>query len=343
MVGTAELPCQYGGSGRAGHHGARGAENRTFSLGLCGLIRCSVDWRLALRLHITSEASGSMSAHLFEAIARLPAPGDNVAIATGRLEAGTEIKFPVGTVVLVHTVLEGHRFAVRPIAAGQPLLSWGFPFGIALGDLAPGEYVCNQSMLDALSVRQLDGAKLPKDPNFSDLLAPFTLDEHSFRPGPPVERAQQPGTFLGFRRPGKRGVGTRNYVLILGTTARTASFARQLAERLRPLAGVHPSIDGIVPVAHTEGGGNSEPHNAAEVLRALAGFIVHPNVGAVLAVDYGVEPITNARVRAFMQENAYPLIDVPHEFLTLRGGLGASLAEGECIVRGWLPQVAAQQ
>lgn len=279
----------------------------------------------------------------FETIGRLPAPHDNVAIATRRLEAGTTIALPGANCVLAHTVLEGHRFAVRPIAAAEALLSWGLPFGLALTAIAAGDYVCNQSMLEALAVRQLAGAILPAQANFSDLLAPFELDETSFRSGPEAERAEVPGTFAGYRRPGRRGVGTRNFIVILGTTSRTASFARQLAARLQALARVHPSLDGIVAIAHTEGGAMGEPHNAQEVLRALAGFMIHPNVGAVLALDYGVEPITNARLRAFMEEHGYPLADVMHEFLTLRGGYASGLAEAERIVRGWLPQVSAQK
>ena len=54
-----------------------------------------------------------------DAIGRLPAPDDNVAIATRRLEVGTSIKLTDALCVLAHTVLEGHRFAIRPIAAGQ--------------------------------------------------------------------------------------------------------------------------------------------------------------------------------------------------------------------------------
>src|SRR5581483_5846139 len=64
--------------------------------------------------------------------------------------------------------------------------------------------------------------------------------------------------------------------------------------------------------------------------------------GAVLAVDYGVEPVTNERLASFMREAGYPLGDVPHQFLTLQRGLAAGLAEGEAIVRRWLPQIAAQ-
>ena len=276
-------------------------------------------------------------------IARLPAPGDNVAIATRRIEAGTAVTLVGAACVIGHTVLEGHRFAVQPVAAGAPLLSWGLPFGLALMDIPAGGYVCNQSMLEALAMRQLDGARLPEQPNFSDVLAPFDLDEKSFRAGAAVDFVETRATFSGFRRSVRRGVGTRNFIVILGTTSRTASFARQLTAQLQPLARVHPGLDGIVAIAHTEGGGTGEPHNAAEVLRALAGFMVHPNVGAVLALDYGVEPITNARLRAFMLEHGYPLADVPHEFLSLRGGLAAGLAEGARIVRGWLPEVSAQR
>ena len=277
------------------------------------------------------------------AVSRLPAPADNVAIATRRLEAGTVLALSTGPRALTHTVLEGHRFAVASISTGAPLLSWGLPFGTALVEIAAGDYVCNQSSLDMLAVRQLDGAVRPDRANFSDQRAEFSFDETSFTAAPPTPLADAPRTFQGYRRPGRRGVGTRNTLVILGTTSRTASFARQLTARLQALARVHPSLDGIVAIAHTEGGGTGEPNNALEVLRALAGFMVHPNVGAVLAVDYGVEPITNTRLAAFLRDRGYPLDDVPHAFLSIQGGLAAALADGEKIVRGWLPAVSAQR
>ncbi len=276
------------------------------------------------------------------AVSRLPAPGDNVAIAIRRLDAGEVLAFADGPRTLAHTVLEGHRFAVAPIATGAFLLSWGLPFARALGPIAPGDYVTNAAMLEGLAVRRVAGLQLPAQANFEDYLETFVLDEATFRPGPEVARVAAPRTFAGYRRPGRRGVGTRNTLVILGTTSHTASFARQLASRLQPLARVHPQLDGIVAIAHTEGGGPGEPNNTQEILRALGGFMVHPNVGAVLAVDYGTEPVTNARLRDFMRANGYPLDDVPHRFLTLDRGLAAGLAEGERIVRDWLPAVSAQ-
>src|SRR5439155_7729810 len=101
--------------------------------------------------------------------------------------------------------------------------------------------------------RRLENVTLPATANFEDYLLPFALDEHTFRAAPPVERVSPGRTFRGYRRPGRRGVGTRNFIVILGTTSRTASFARQLTARLQPLARVHPGIDGIVAIAHTEG------------------------------------------------------------------------------------------
>jgi altronate dehydratase len=277
-----------------------------------------------------------------DTVCRLPSPGDNCAIATRRLEAGTVLAFADGPRALPHTVLEGHRFAVQPITRGEYLLSWGLPFGRALAPIATGDYVANQSMLDGLAIRRVEGAVFPTQGNFADHLTVFELNENTFTPGPET-RSQgsvlPPGErhFLGYRRPGNRGVGTRNFVVVIGTTSRTASFARQLVARLQPLARVHPGIDGIVAIAHTEGGGTQEPNNTLEILRALSGFMVHANVAAVLAVDYGVEPITNARLARFLREHRYPIEHVPHAFLTLDRGLAAGLAEGERLVREWLP------
>jgi altronate dehydratase len=274
-------------------------------------------------------------------VARLPSPNDNVAIAIRRIDAGETVLLADGPRTLPHTVLEGHRFAVRAICAGEALLSWGHSFGTALVSIAPGDYICNEAMLAALAMRRVEGISMPAHPNFVDSLVRFELDERTIHAAPPVERVSPPRTFFGYRRAGQRGVGTRNVIVIVGTTSRTASFARQLVARLQPLARVHPTLDGIVAIAHTEGGGPGEGNNTQEILRGLAGFIVHPNVGAVLAVDYGVEPITNARVRDFMRQRNYPLDDVSHHFLTLSQGLAAGLAEGERIVRAWLPTVAS--
>ncbi len=273
----------------------------------------------------------------FHNVARLPMPDDNVAIATQRLEVGTEINHQDEQFRLNHTVLEGHRFAIKSIATGEALLSWGLPFGQAIQAIEPGHYVCNAGMLEALAGRRIDFA-LPATANFADNIQPFVLDEATFVSAPALPRYEQERTFLGYRRNGGRGVGTRNYIILLGTTSRTGSFVKQLETRLKDIAIDCPNIDGIVAVAHTEGD-VAQPNNRDLLLRTLAGFMTHPNVGAVLAVDYGLEAINNEILRTYLLEQGYPLNQVLHHFLSLNGGFEASLASGQAVVEGWLDQV----
>jgi len=273
----------------------------------------------------------------FDRIGRLPAPEDNVAIACRTLEQGTQIAFKSTTLTLSHTILEGHRFAVQSIRKGEQLLSWGLPFGLALTEIKPGDYVCNEWILIALRQRHVK-FELPHAPNFENHRIRYQLDPQKLNTGKQVERYARPGTFEGFDR-GARGVGTRNFIVVLGTSSRTGSYARALAERFRSVPSKYANIDGVVAIAHTEGGGTERPNNLDFVLRALAGFVVHPNVAAVLAVDVGNEAVTNHLLHAFMCANNYPLSGVTHEFLSMTGSFEEALARGESIVRKWLPEV----
>ena len=274
----------------------------------------------------------------FDRVARVPAAGDNVAIATRRLDAGTQVADEERTYRLPHTVLEGHRFAREPTPEGARLLSWGLPFGIALRPLAPGEYVCNEKILKALAERDID-FELPAEANFTDTIETYELDEATFRPGEQVERLDSGRSFDGYRRDGGRGVGTRNFVVVLSITSRTNGFARHAAEQVARRA--PPGVDGVVAVTHTEGGGGPRPNNLDYVLRVLAGFMVHPNVGAVLAVDDGAGSYASADLERFMSARGYPLDHVLHAFQRIEGSYEAEVARAVSIIEGWLPEVAA--
>lgn len=276
----------------------------------------------------------------FAAIGRLPLPGDNVAIATHRLPAGTRIDLEGTTFAVNFTILEGHRFAIQPIAPEEPLLSWGQPMGIATRPITPGDYVCNAGMLEALRGRSLDVA-LPTQANFRDHIAPHELNPATFKPGLQVTRYPTARTFLGYQRPGNRGVGTRNMVMILGTTSSTASFVRAVAEQLQAGLADWGNIDGIVPIAHTEGSGYVTINNRDLLLRTLAGLLVHPNVAAVLAVDLASDPVNNAVLQQFLVEQQYPTADLLHGFFTVTGNWQADLAHCVDLVRSWLPAANA--
>jgi altronate dehydratase len=273
----------------------------------------------------------------FEEIGVLPEPGDNVAISSRRLEAGTVIDFAGTAVTLPHTVLEGHRFVARPVATGEALTSWNTPFARALRDLELGDYVCTPTSLAAVRARGVEG--LPAEPSAkNEPLDPYELDENALNLGQQVTSVEQPGTFLGYPR--EQGpAGTRNHVVLLATSSRSSGFVTELARRFDGAQG----FDGVVPVAHTEGGEAGTPNNLHFLLATLAGFALNPNVGAVLIVDTEEDLVSGQAIRDFMAEHGYPAIRVPHAYFTRRAGFEKDLTAAGALVEPWLPVVAAQQ
>jgi altronate dehydratase len=276
----------------------------------------------------------------FDEVARLPAEGDNVAVAIRRLEPGTVVDREGSSLVLTHTVLEGHRFVVAPIAVGAALTSWGLPFGRATRPLSAGDYVCNDTMLTALRSRHV-GFQVPDTPNFEDYFQPYQLDETSFEPAEQMPLYGETRTFEGYSRGGGRGAGTRNDVVILGTSSLTGSVARLVAAAFAGARERFLNVDGVVAIAHTEGGELGVPNNLDLTLRTLAGFITNPNVGAVLALDFGSEPINNAALRHWMETHGSPIDAVPHRFLSLGGDHERNLAQAKAAVEALL--VSANQ
>ena len=275
----------------------------------------------------------------FADVGRIPAPGDNVAIASRALPAGTRFLIRQLVFELTHTVLEGHRFAIFRIRKGDPLLSWGLPFGLATRDIEPGEYICNEKILRALAERHVDFT-LPAAPNFLDYRLPFQLDMANFRPGQQVSAPPPHPTFRGFLRSPRRGAGTRNYVVVLGTSSRTAALVRAIAKRFGNVHAQFPSIDGVVPVDHTEGATSERSNNLDLTLRTLAGFIVNPNVGAVLCVDFGPDLLSNDALRDYLKEHNYPAEDLVHDFLSVES-FESGVDRAAKTVTSWLPQVNA--
>lgn len=272
----------------------------------------------------------------FDDVARLPIPDDNVAIATEIIDTGTIITLDNDEILrLSHTVLVGHRFAVRDIAVGEALYSWGQTFGIATKPIKAGEYVVNTAVLEELGRRSLDIA-LPQEANFQDDLEHYQFDEATFIPAQPLPRYNDNKYFMGYPRKGGRGVGTRNTIVLLGVTSLVAGFVRKLESQLQSVAEHYPNIDGIVAIAHTEGG-HGQSNNQDLLLRTLAGFAVHPNVGAVLIIDYGHEAINSQLLQDYMAD--YPLDNVLHYFMSLSASFDEDLARAESIVTNWLDTV----
>ena len=272
--------------------------------------------------------------------AKLPSPQDNCAIAVDPLAPNVTITLEDGTTVLTrHEVLEGHRFAVRSIPAGDLLLSWGEPFGRASRPIAAGEWICNAKVLAQLHGR--GHAKDVQHPNFQDYVKPANLSAGDFVPGARLPLSRAATTFDGFVRAAGRGAGTRNYLVILPLSSVANSLARALEKRLRAEPDAQPlpgRFDGVVALPHTEDGlamrrhgdgAPGRPHhkahhaqsphevsaNHALLCRTLVGLLTHPNVGAAIVLETAEDAARYASVRG------------------LSDGGGAD-AVGSCVDRG---------
>jgi altronate hydrolase len=66
---------------------------------------------------------------------------DNVATALEALEVGREIEGGGGSIVVRDPIPRGHKLAIRAIAAGDEVVKYGSPIGIASQEIPAGAHV----------------------------------------------------------------------------------------------------------------------------------------------------------------------------------------------------------
>jgi altronate hydrolase len=69
------------------------------------------------------------------------APEDNVAVALRPLSAGESILLDGGALTVDRDIAVGHKLAARTIAAGDAIVKYNCPIGIATQDIPGGAYV----------------------------------------------------------------------------------------------------------------------------------------------------------------------------------------------------------
>ena len=209
------------------------------------------------------------------------------------------------------SVPKGHKIALRDIRAGEPVLKYGQPIGLAARDIPAGDHV----HVDELSV----SAALSRA-----------------RPGavaslPPLDA---PAVFQGYARSDGR-VGTRNYVGILVTVNCAATVARQIQKRIEPELAAHPHVDGVVALTHTTGCGTaSEGEGVDNLRRTLAGFATHPNFAGVLMIGLGCE--ANQMSRLLDTQGLVPGERLRVLGIQEAGGTIAAIEAGTAAVRALL-------
>jgi len=195
---------------------------------------------------------------------------DNVAVVRKALPAGTVLDTPAGEVVILEFIPRGHRFSFRDLAAGEMVIQYGQPIGTSAGVRA-GQWITQELLRNEVPLNR-------------DLPQTEAAPPDYF---PPSEI----GTFQGYRR-ANGSVGTRNYILILPTSMCSSHEATQIsmmAEFMLWSREKFPNVDGVVATPHNKGCGCQNGTNLDILMRTLAAYANHPNVGGVVLVDLGCE------------------------------------------------------
>ncbi|MBC8075796.1 MAG: altronate dehydratase [Chloroflexales bacterium] len=211
-----------------------------------------------------------MNIFLHDRPATLLHPDDDVAIALVPLGAGRRVEVAGRTATLTADVGAGHKLALRPVEAGQPVRRYGQIIGFATRPIAPGDHVHTHNL--AVGAMTLD----------------YAIGSDA-RPVPLVPAAER-RSFMGYRRAQGRA-GTRNTVAIITTVNCSAHVVRRIAERARAeLLPRFPNVTDVVALAHKNGCATQEgSHELALLQRTLAGMARNPNVAASLFVGLGCE------------------------------------------------------
>ncbi len=179
---------------------------------------------------------------------------DNVAVALRPLAKGGALEVAGAKVSLLEDIPQGHKFALRPIKAGEEVVKYGFRIGYAKEDIDAGAWVHVHNVRTAL------GDVLTYD---------YVPQENDVAPTEHVY-------FEGYRRPdGKAGI--RNEIWIIPTVGCVNSIAKAVG-----------NVEDVIAFPHPYGCSQmgDDQENTRKV---LADMIHHPNAGGVLVLGLGCE------------------------------------------------------
>ena len=201
---------------------------------------------------------------------------DSVAVALVALSAGKTLEVEGQQVTLVTDVPAGHKFALKDIKAGEPVIKYGFPIGQAKCDVQTGEHVHVH--------------------NLKTLLSSELSYEH--RPSVAELQPKEPATFMGYPRANGK-VGVRNELWILPTVGCVNDVARVLERKAQQLVG--NGVENVYAFPHPYGCSQmtEDQENTRQILADLA---THPNAGGVLLLGLGCENSSVDHIKAHMGE-----------------------------------------
>ena len=149
---------------------------------------------------------------------------------------------------------DGHKYAVKEIKIGEQVIKYGFPIGVATGNIQIGEKVHSHNLKTTLG-GALDYTYTPEIAEL-ETLSPFTVSAFVRQDG---------------------NIGIRNDIWIIPTVGCVNGIAKILAEKTGALCFTHPY------------GCSQLGDDLSVTQKTLSGLIGHPNAGGVLILGLGCE------------------------------------------------------
>lgn len=193
---------------------------------------------------------------------------DNVAVALKPIAKGTTVDVAGTTVTMVEDIPQGHKFVIKAIKKGDPVIKYGFRIGFAQADIPVGAWVHTHNLKTGLGE-----------------LLEYTYEPEGHKDVEPTEAAY----FDGYMRENGK-VGVRNEVWIIPTVGCVNSIARAIEATAR--AEKPEGVDEVVAFTHPYGCSQTT-EDQENTRKVLADLINHPNAGAVLVLGLGCE---NSRI-----------------------------------------------
>lgn len=188
---------------------------------------------------------------------------DSVGVALKDIQTGYTLESHYGRLSLLENIPAGHKFALRDIKDGEPVIKYGHTIGYAIGKISAGSRVHTKNLRTSLG----DILSYSYVPEFEEL------------------KNTEKAYFNGYRRKdGKAGI--RNQVWIIPTVGCVNSIALALERKASFL--IEGSLEGIIAFPHPYGC-SQLGDDQDNTLKLLAGLIRHPNAAGILVLGLGCE------------------------------------------------------
>ena len=93
---------------------------------------------------------------------------DNVATALETLEPGRRVTLGEIELTVSERIPHGHKVALVAIAAGQPVIKYGSPIGLASADIQAGTHVHVHNVASSRGRGDLDALATPQEPRLAE-------------------------------------------------------------------------------------------------------------------------------------------------------------------------------